>query len=63
MALTYARTDTPPGIKRGADLVKAPLVRVGVLSPSNHLTVRERLAMDLLGISTTSSPAIEACAT
>lgn len=50
VVLTYARKDTKPGLGKPADIVKAPLVRVGALSPSNHLTIRMRLAFDLLGI-------------
>ncbi|MBV7484896.1 hypothetical protein [Bordetella sp. BOR01] len=50
VALTYARNDTKPGLKKPADIVKSPLVRVGALSPSNHQTTRMRLAFDLLGV-------------
>lgn len=50
VTLVYMRKDTPPGIKQPADIVKAPLVTAGALSPTNHLTVRQRLALDLLGV-------------
>lgn len=50
VSLVYIRPDTPPGLKKPADVVKAPLVKAGVLSVSNHATVRQRLAFDLLGV-------------
>lgn len=50
VVLTYARKDTKPGLAKPADIVKSPLVRIGALSPSNHLTTRMRLAFDLLGV-------------
>lgn len=50
VVLTYARKDTKPGLTKPADIVRAPLVRVGALSPSNHLTTRMRLAFDLLDV-------------
>ncbi len=50
VVLTYARKDTKPGLTKSADIVKSPLVRVGALSSSNHLTIRMRLAFDLLGM-------------
>jgi tripartite-type tricarboxylate transporter receptor subunit TctC len=56
VSLVYIRPDTPPGLKRSADVVKAPLVKVGVLSPSNHATVRQRLAFDLLGVNYETIP-------
>ena len=49
MQLAYIRRDTPPGINRSADVVKAPNIRAGALSPQSHGTVRQRLALDLLG--------------
>ena len=49
MQLTYIRRDTPPVINRSADVVKAPNIRAGALSPQSHGTVRQRLALDLLG--------------
>ena len=47
--LVYIRRDTPPGINRSADVVKAGLFKAGALGPSVHGTIRERLALDLLG--------------
>jgi len=49
-SLVYARRDTPPGLTRSADVAKARLIKAGALSPSNHATVRQRLALDLLGV-------------
>ena len=49
VSLEYMRRDTPPGIRRPADLVKAPLIKAGALSPNNQATLRQRLALDLLG--------------
>jgi len=49
VSLVYIRRDTPPGINRSADVVKATVIKAGALSPSNHSTVRQRLALDLLG--------------
>jgi tripartite-type tricarboxylate transporter receptor subunit TctC len=49
VSLVYMRRDTPPGMKSPADVVKAPDIKAGVLSPSNHATIRQRLALDLLG--------------
>lgn len=50
VALTYVRKDTKPGLTKSSDIVKSPIIRVGALSPSNHLTTRMRLALDLLGV-------------
>ena len=50
VSLLYIRSDTPPGINRSADVAKAPLVKVGGLSPTEQATVRQRLALDLLGV-------------
>ena len=47
--LIYARRDTPPGIGKPIDVVKAQLFKAGSLAPSSHATVRMRLALDLLG--------------
>ena len=49
VSLEYMRRDTPPGIRRPADLVKAPIIKAGALSPNNQATLRQRLALDLLG--------------
>jgi tripartite-type tricarboxylate transporter receptor subunit TctC len=56
VSLVYIRPDTPPGLKRSADVVKAPMVKAGVLSVSNHATVRQRLAFDLLGVNYQTIP-------
>ena len=50
LTIIYARRDTPPGISRPADVVKAPIIKAGALAPSSHGTVRQRLALDLLGV-------------
>jgi tripartite-type tricarboxylate transporter receptor subunit TctC len=34
VSLVYIRPDTPPGLKRSADVVRTPPVKVGVLSPA-----------------------------
>jgi len=48
-SLLFIRRDTPPGINRSADVVKAQIIKVGALGPSNQATLRQRLALDLLG--------------
>ncbi len=48
-SLLLIRRDTPPGIGRPADLVKATNIKVGALGPSTQTTLRQRLALDLLG--------------
>lgn len=48
-SLIYIRRDTAPGITRSADVAKARLFRVGVMSPSSIATLRVRLVLDLLG--------------
>ena len=48
-AVVYARRDTAPGIKKAADIAKAQLFRAAAFAPTNHGTVRQRLALDLLG--------------
>ena len=48
-SLLFIRRDTPPGIVRPADIVKAPNIKVGALGPSTQTTLRQRLALDLLG--------------
>ncbi|MBI2318468.1 MAG: hypothetical protein HYU75_16100, partial [Betaproteobacteria bacterium] len=47
--LIYIRRDAPPGINRPADVAKAQRFKAGALGPSVHGTVRQRLALDLLG--------------
>jgi tripartite-type tricarboxylate transporter receptor subunit TctC len=48
-SLVYMRRDTPPGITKSSDMARAPLFRMGALSPTNHSTIRMRLVLDLLG--------------
>ena len=49
-AVAYARKDTPPGLTKAADIVKATKVFVGGYSrPTLHDT-RQRLALDVLGV-------------
>ena len=50
LTLVYIRRDTPPGMTRSADVVKAPNIKAGALAPNSHGTVRQRLALDLLGV-------------
>jgi len=49
VSLLYIRRDAAPGISKPADVAKANLFRAGALSPTNHSTIRQRLALDLLG--------------
>ncbi len=49
VSLLYVRRDTPPGINRPSELVKLRPFKAGALSPSSPGTVRQRLALDLLG--------------
>ena len=49
LTLVYVRRDTPPGITRSADVVKTPMIKAGALGHSSHGTLRQRLALDLLG--------------
>lgn len=47
----YARKDTPPGLKTGADLMKAASgFKACSLSPRNTNTVMQVLALDMLGL-------------
>jgi len=48
-SVIYARRDTPPGINKPADIAKAQLFRAGGMGPAGYITVRQRLALDLLG--------------
>lgn len=47
--LVYARRDTAPGLSKAADIAKARPFRAGGMGPAGHSTVRQRLALDLLG--------------
>jgi tripartite-type tricarboxylate transporter receptor subunit TctC len=49
LSLIYIRRDTPPGINRPSDVVKAPMIKAGALGPISLATIRQRLALDLLG--------------
>lgn len=46
----YARKDTPPGLKTGADLMKASGFKACSLNARNTNTVHQALAFDLLGL-------------
>lgn len=48
--VTYVRTDVPPGLKSATDIVKARGLIAGGLSADSSKDIRERLAMDLLGL-------------
>ncbi|MBI2318928.1 MAG: hypothetical protein HYU75_18525, partial [Betaproteobacteria bacterium] len=48
-SIIYIRRDTPPGIKRPSDVAKAGLFKAGGMGPAGYITVRQRLALDLLG--------------
>jgi hypothetical protein len=49
LSLVYARKDTAPGIVTSADIAKAKFIKAGALGHSNVATIRQRLALDLLG--------------
>ena len=49
--VTYMRTDVAPGIKKPADLLKASGFWAGGLSPEADKDIRERMALDMLGLS------------
>lgn len=48
--VTYVRTDVPPGLKSATDILKARGLIAGGLSADSSKDIRERLAMDLLGL-------------
>jgi tripartite-type tricarboxylate transporter receptor subunit TctC len=50
VSLVYARKDIPPGLSRPEDIAKVVDATAAGLSPTNHATVRQRLALDLLGV-------------
>src|SRR5688572_2410842 len=50
VTVSYIRADTPPGIKRPADFVKADRFRAAGLGVSSSKDVRFRLSFDLLGL-------------
>src|SRR3970040_1698739 len=45
LTVEYIRRDTPPGITRPADVVKAQFIKVGAMGPNSSGTVRQRLAL------------------
>lgn len=49
-AVYYMRTDTPPGIKTPADLMRAQGLIVGGLSADSSKDLLERLCLDMLGL-------------
>ena len=48
--VTYIRTDVSPGIRKPADLMKASGFWAGGLSPEADKDIRERMALDMLGL-------------
>jgi tripartite-type tricarboxylate transporter receptor subunit TctC len=50
VTVSYIRADTPPGIKKPADFVKADRFKAAGLSVSSSKDVRFRLSFDLLGL-------------
>jgi len=48
--ILYVRRDAGGGMSRPADLAKVPLIRAGALSARDINTIRQRLALDLLGV-------------
>ena len=50
VTVSYIRSDTPPGIKKPADFVKAERFKAAGLSASSSKDVRFRLSFDLLGL-------------
>jgi putative tricarboxylic transport membrane protein len=46
----FARTDTPPGLKQAADILKATGVVAGGLGPTNSKDLLIRLSLDMLGV-------------
>jgi len=50
VTVSYIRSDTPPGIKKPSDFVKAERFRAAGLGASSSKDVRFRLSFDLLGL-------------
>ncbi len=50
ISVTYIRTDTPPGIKTPADIMKSGAFWAGGLAPDADKDVRERMELDMLGL-------------
>jgi tripartite-type tricarboxylate transporter receptor subunit TctC len=49
-SFTYVRKDTPPGINKPEDIMKAGGLTIAGLRALSSLDLRQRLAMDMLGI-------------
>lgn len=50
VTISYIRADTPPGIKKAADFVKAERFKAAGLEANNSKDLRFRLSFDLLGL-------------
>ena len=50
VTVTYARTDTPPGLKRPEDIMKASDFWLGGLAPEIDKDIRARMQLDMLGL-------------
>jgi hypothetical protein len=50
MQVTFIRSDTPPGIKRPEDIMKARDFWIGGFTPDSLKDLLERLQLDLLGV-------------
>ena len=50
MQVTFIRSDTPPGIKTPADIMKAKDFWIGGFTPDSLKDLLERLQLDLLGV-------------
>ncbi len=50
VTVSYVRSDTPPGIKKPADFIKAARFKAAGLGVSSSKDVRFRLSFDLLGL-------------
>ncbi|HEY5608824.1 MAG TPA: hypothetical protein VIM38_10850 [Alphaproteobacteria bacterium] len=48
--ITYARKDTPPGLTKGADIMKTQNVKVGALSVTSTQALNSAIGLDLLGV-------------
>jgi len=50
VTVAYARTDTPPGLKRPEDIMKASGFWLGGLAPEIDKDIRARMQLDMLGL-------------
>jgi tripartite-type tricarboxylate transporter receptor subunit TctC len=50
VTVTYGRTDTPPGLKKPEDIMKASGFWLGGLAPETDKDLRARMQMDMLGL-------------